>query len=43
MVKEHELLLMGTSMLGNGRMEKKMEMEKLTFIFLAKYELIGRS
>ena len=28
MVKEHELLLMETSMLGNGRMEKKMEMEK---------------
>jgi len=28
MVKEHELFLMETSKLGNGRMEKKMEMEK---------------
>ena len=28
MVKEHELLPMGTSKLVNGRMVKKMEMEK---------------
>jgi len=28
MVKEHELLPMGTNMLVNGRMVKKMEMEK---------------
>ena len=32
MVKEQELLLMGTSMWGHGRMEKKMEIEHSLFL-----------